>query len=292
MTNLPGPISDGPLLLQDALPTSPHLAVTIADMVDTIGGDALRLLAIIARDPEIKVAGYITGPSWLAWPTEDLGKVTPTRRLLRIDQANAILIFPGVHYLAVDIEPGAASLPDAIKVAEARARIKLRTCFYVFESELNQVRNAVHAAGLDGWADYWLADWNLTRGQAIRLLGGPIKAVQYASPSRGGSTLIPGTGWTLAAANADLSVTLSDWPVAPAPLPPAPKPAPKPKPPHKPLPPVHPKVKGATIGAALTAAIVALTKTVGIHLTSYEISAIGTVLAGSGGWITPSKPGG
>ncbi|MGZ6570482.1 MAG: hypothetical protein ACXVHB_05865 [Solirubrobacteraceae bacterium] len=200
--------------------------VQIVDMLDTIGANAANIPAGTK-----KVAIYLTGGGGIAWSNADVAKLQhddpELQVVVRIDQSNSLLVLP--VYLVKDIEPGASTIAVAIEEARKRAAAGLRTCLYTFEADMGAVRAAVAAAGLEARIDYWVADWNLTRAEAIaRLQRDPtLKAIQWASPSSNPHTLVPGTGRTLAQANIDLSVTRADWPAAPAPPKPKPDPGPR-----------------------------------------------------------------
>jgi hypothetical protein len=172
----------------------------VVDMLDAIGANAGAIPAGTK-----KVAIYLTGSGGIQWTNADVEKLQhddPELELvLRIDQANVVNVFHAVKYLVIDIEPGAASLPIAIEIVRGRKALGLRTCLYVFEAELAQVRAAVAANGLVDVVDYWEAHWGIGRAAGVALLGqNGIKAVQYQNGSR-----------------YDYSVTLADWPNAPEP---------------------------------------------------------------------------
>lgn len=95
------------------------------------------------------------------------------------------------------------------------------------------------------------------------------------SPSSCGANFTAdGTQWTDTALGRSLDESLlaSDW---------FPSSGPK-------RPKVHPKVKGATAGAALMAGIEAVLHAAGVKLSPAESSAIATVGAALGGYVTPS----
>ena len=186
--------------------------MTVVDMLDATGVNAGR----IPRGTK-RVAIYLTGSGGIAWTNADVTRLVEDdpelQTVYRIVQANnAGDVYLQVKTLVIDIEPGAATLGVAIEIAKTRAAHGLRTAFYYFKAEEAAVRSAVTTAGLESHVDYWLADWNYTRDEAIGLLGQHgIVAVQYSNGHY-----------------YDYSVTLADWPTPVKPLP-APQPPKGPK---------------------------------------------------------------
>jgi hypothetical protein len=264
--------------------------VAVVDMLDTIGATAGEIPAGTR-----KVAIYLTGSGGIAWTNADVALLVKNdpqlQTVLRIDQSNSLLSLP--VYLVKDIEPGASTIATAIEEAAKRRVAVLRTCFYFSRADWTAVTTAVAAAGLAGWVDFWVADWNLDRAGAISFMLSDerIKAVQWASPSSNPRTPVPGSNRTLSQANIDLSVTRAGWPTDP-PASPTKKPPiklPKPK-----LPKPHPKVTAAGISGALTTALLAYLNSKGAHLTHLtgpETDAISLVAAVIAGYFTPSRGG-
>lgn len=258
----------------------------VVDMIDAIGANA----GAIPKGTK-RVAIYLTGSGGVAWTNADVRQLTKDdpqlQSVIRIDQANQSSdIFPQVSYIVVDIEPGAANIPEAIRIAVGRKALGLRTGLYYFRAEEGALRGAVAAAGLESHVDYWAAYWDLDREQAIAALGhNGIKAVQWASPSSNPDTLVPGTRRTLREANVDLSVSLADWPS---------KLSIKPPPPwhrHKPpKPPVH--ITAAGVAGVITAAVLAYANAHGAHITHLNGQESGMIDLASAllvGYITHAK---
>lgn len=246
---------------------------SVDDMIDTVH---VTVNNVPADAP--KVAGYTTGTPDIQWTAGDWSRFKRSARV-RINQHPAITD-SGLD--VIDLEARDWTLGLAIEECLRRKRRGIRTTIYLSLSRLIQTRLAVSAAGLVGFVRFWIADWDLSRDEAIAHLGGDIVAVQYASPSSNPNTMMPGSRLTLAQANGDLSVTVKHWHPVPRrrpirlPRPPRPKP-------------VHKKVKGSTAGAAIAGAIVALLHAVGIaHVTAAEASAAGTLGALLAGYLTPA----
>lgn len=224
-----------------------------------------------------RVALYATGSSDIQSTAADRARF---HHPILIDQGPSTTAILGVRIK--DIELGASTIAEAIAWAKNSQAQGWRSTFYISAGSLAQLRAAVHAAGLTGFVDYWVANWNLSMREAAALLGGDVVAIQWASPSSNPTTLLPRSGLTLRQANVDLSVVLVSWyPVT----------EPKPKPPKPKPPKVHPKVKGATAGAALSAGLVAILHAAHVHISGVEASAIATIAAAVAGHITPAKRG-
>jgi hypothetical protein len=254
----------------------------VVDMIDAIGADSS-----VIPDHTQRVAAYLTGSGGIAWTGPQVAQLRSkgVHTVIRIDQASNLNLFRGYPYVVCDIEPGAKSAPTAAREAAERAKIGARTGFYFSAGDIAAVAAACRAEGLSPFPDAWEADWNLSRDEAIAQLGKivdgfPIVAIQWASPTSNPSTIMPGSRLTLAQANADLSVTLADWP-APLPSRPHKHHLPHPKKPHR-------KTVGATAGAALGVAITAVLHAAGVHITPAEAAAISTLTAAISGTITPA----
>jgi len=181
-------------------------AVVVAEVEDTIGGDAPKLagLAVVR-----KVLAYATGGPGIEWP-ESAAKEVEARggRVIWVDQSDGIVTRLGD---VDDVENGAKTLDHFIVKAVARKAIGWRSCCYLSLSRLLGARELVAAHGLQGWAKFGVADWGLTVEEAVTKLYGDIVFVQYASPTDQGGLVIPGTDVRLDQANADLSVSLASW---------------------------------------------------------------------------------
>lgn len=226
----------------------------------------------------IKRAGYTTGSPDIRWTGEDW-KSNPDATV-HIDQSDSV--FPNSGNVK-DIENGASTIPVAVEWAKRRAALHLDSTFYISSANLEAAEAAVREAGLASWVTYWIADWNLSREEAIAELGGRIVAIQYASPTSNPRSVIPGTKITLSQANVDLSVTVDGWHPTPIRhrkisvihI-------------HKPKP-IHRKVKTGSSSGALTTGIIALVNHVfHAHLTATEGAAIATVVASMVAYYTPS----
>jgi hypothetical protein len=234
-------------------------------MIDATHGAVDRVPAGAAR-----VALYATGSSDIVSTLADRARF---HHPVLIDQSDSTTAILGVRIK--DIESGASTIPVAIAWARNGQAQGWRSTFYISAGQLAAARAAVHAAGLTGFVDYWVANWNLSMLEAAALLGGDVVAIQYASPSSNPTTLMPGSRLTLRQANVDLSVVLDSW------YPIAPKPA---KPPR-----VHPKVRAAALAGALYTALQAVVHGKGLHITPVEASAAATAAAVIAGYLVPSK---
>jgi len=248
------------------------------DMLDVTHGSLPRVPSKL----RIKRAGYTTGSPDIKWTSEDWSHNPDA--VVHIDQSASTSPTSGN---VKDVERGAATIVEAGIWAHSRARLGMRSTIYLSSSNLEEMeREIAKQPGLADFVSYWLANWNLSRAEAVNELGGRIVAIQYASPGSNPHTVIPGSNVTLAESNVDLSVTLNSWM-------PLPKPAkkrfhiPKPKRPTKP----HPKVIGGTSGGALTAGVIALCQKVfKAHLTPTEGAAIATAVAAMVAYYVPSAP--
>lgn len=259
----------------------------IVDMLDAIGANAGAIPAGVRR-----VAIYLTGSGGVPWNQADIARLKhddpELQTLLRIDQSNSVLSFP--FYVIKDIELGASTIGTFVAEAKERAKVGLRTGAYIQISSLAALRQAVEANGLVDHVEYWVADWNLTRDEAVAYLrdNPSVKAVQWASPTSNPHTLVPGTNRNLVEANVDLSVTRADWP---APL--APRRGPRPK--RHPVKAVkkvlgrpHVKITATAIEGAIASAVLALLHSQHVtHLTQAETGVITLAAAVLAGYIVP-----
>lgn len=174
------------------------------------------------------VAGYVTGSSDIAWTLDDFNRFG-NKHTVRINQRNDIEHYGLGHVL--DLENRAWTIPNAVEATRRRHADKRHTTIYVNVSNHAELVAKLKAEKLQ--ALIWLADWNLTEDEAVKLLGTgsadfPIVAVQWASPSSNPGTMLPGTSMTLHQANADLSVVSAPWlALLAGGGPPDPKPGPK-----------------------------------------------------------------
>lgn len=251
--------------------------VAVVDTLDSIGATA----GSIPKAP--RVLAYITGGQGVAWTAEQIAAATKRGDLvLRVDQSNSIAPYQRIITLIKDIERGASTIDAAVREAEERAALGLRTVFYCSLSDWPTVRLAIHGQLVE-FIDYLIADWTGSRAQAVAFIAQHLRngviGVQYASPSSNPTLTIPGSRLTLARANVDLSVTLADWPT--------PRPAPKPT--RKPA----RKVKGAGLAGALsTLALVLLNAHGSTHVTGLtpgESSAITAVVMAITAYLTPPR---
>jgi hypothetical protein len=168
-----------------------------------------------------KVAGYITGTPSVKWTEQDWD-CFPAAGKLRIDQSPSLASYAGNAASVADIEPGAGTISAYVEACHYRLRIGRLLWFYCDQATVGQVSAALQQASLPlGKCGVWLANWNLSQAEADAVLGTAIAGVrvvgvQWASPTSNPTTLVPGSGLTLAEANVDLSVTRPGWFESPA----------------------------------------------------------------------------
>lgn len=188
------------------------MSIPIVDMLDFTGQNP-NIPAIVASKPK-KVAGYMTGSFGIEWPLQvwdmfpkdQVGKV-------RIDQS------PGLHKFAqgaadvADVETNAGTITNFVAAAKQRIGMGLHCDIYIQSSSVNAAHTRFQKEGILSHVRWWVADWNLSRDEAMsRIMNSDsVVAVQYASPSSNPHSVIPGTSMTLAATNVDLSVARADW---------------------------------------------------------------------------------
>jgi hypothetical protein len=133
--------------------------------------------------------------------------------VIAVDQSNSTNPLRQYRTLVKDVEPGASENATAIEQLRERARLGLRTVLYTFEANEAELRFLVAHAALSSWADWLIADWNLTREQAIARLDADrtLVGIQWASPSSNPAAICPGSTRTLRELNIDLSVTRGLW---------------------------------------------------------------------------------
>lgn len=239
----------------------------VQDMVDTIHANVNN----VPRNCN-KVAGYVTGTPDIRWTGGDWSRFKGAK--VPINQSNSVVVTAPV----CDVEPGAMTIAVAVESVRARRSIGETTTIYLPESLLVECEQAISAAGLSDHTYYGIANWNLSRDEAIAALGGRIKWVQWASPSSNPNTKLPGTNLTLREANCDLSVTAADWFPAPVKKHTVPKPL------------IHHKktvgsVGGGTAGVGLAAL---LSKVLKVHVTPVEGAAIATAIGYVLSYLAPN----
>jgi hypothetical protein len=194
------------------------------DMIDTIHKTVSH---VPASAP--KVAGYVTGYADIMWTAADWARFSGGK--VHINQSGRV----GLGQV-LDVEFRAATNADAVAWGRYRQASGKRACFYISEGSLAGLVAVLHAGGVDvspKGSAFWVANWDLSRDQAVAALGTramasghtiEVVAVQWASPSSNPHTNLPGTPLTLAEANCDLSVTRDGWyATAPPPVPPGPE---------------------------------------------------------------------
>ena len=246
-------------------------------MVDTVSSSVHNLPTNLE-----KVAGYATGTPDIKWDSSDWDRFRDAAKV-PINQTNTVI--PSIP--VVDAEPGAMQIPTVVDSVRVRKGLGKRTTVYLPDSWLVECEKALSDAGLSDWADYGIANWNLSREEAINELGGRIVWVQYASPTSNPDTFIPGTKLTLREANADLSVTVDSW-----------FPVPRPKSRVRRVTKrvtrrlskgihLHKKVAtGAGTGGIATGLIALLNTQFHTHLTAEEGAAIATILGYTVSYLT------
>jgi hypothetical protein len=164
----------------------------------------------------IAVAGYVTGTPDILWTTDDWDRF-PLAGLVRIDQSPSLSVFAEgnadhARVSEADIESGAGTIAAFVDAARRRESMKLQSTAYVDMSDYPSLVNAVGDSDVGG-VRYFIADWSLDMDEAIAKLEkyGNWVGVQFASPSSNPNTNLPGSGLTLATANADLSVKRGTW---------------------------------------------------------------------------------
>jgi len=167
-------------------------------MAVVTGHDAIH--ANIAHLPPGQTAGYTTGSPAIRWTAADW-KAHPMG--VRICQDN------GSDHTAdvLDVETGAATNGDAVEwVPKAQAAFdavtrpgQRRCTIYTSQSNVTPLVNALTAHGINSGVRLWVANWNLTGGQAaaeVEAAGGPfpVVGVQYNSLQFYDSDVFD-TGW-------------------------------------------------------------------------------------------------
>lgn len=119
---------------------------------------------------------------------------------------------------AFDLESHAGTIPGAVTWSRGKRDLGATPVIYIQQSNLSDLETALAHASIDR---YWihLANWNLSRAAAEKLLGGRIRAIQCQSPSSNPNTLVPGSHLTLSQANIDVSVCADDFFPSPHQLP-------------------------------------------------------------------------
>lgn len=166
------------------------LGSTVADMVDCTHGS----LPEVAKTSIRRIAGYDTGTPDIRWTSADWawasGSVHGARAVLHIDQSDSDTPSLAEVKYAKDTEAGASTIPVSIEVAGQRIDRGHDAVLYCDQAILGLVESAAGRA---------------------RLPHGRIIAYQWASPTSNPNTILPGTTFTLAQANADLSVIMASF---------------------------------------------------------------------------------
>jgi opacity protein-like surface antigen len=212
-----------PETLADASLTEPpavDAAASVVDMGDTIGADSHNLPTTLA-----KIGGYVTGSGGVLWSEAMFNRFTKSGHVRINQDPTSDPMLGGV----LDVEPRAWTNTGAAAALRKRKDVGRYDNAYTSLANVSALETACRTQGLlPGQVGLWLANWNLSRDQAVAVLlaGHPyfrLVAVQWASPSSNPGTILPGTSLTLAQANADLSVALDSW-YPPATTPPPPPP--------------------------------------------------------------------
>lgn len=206
------------------------MTVNTTFMVDTIGTNADALPLHLPA-----YGAYVSGLDGVPWTQSQLNRVSGSKVFKYWQGAGVV---PPVYaYDVIDVENLAVTPQQAADaVAERVAGGIPWTTIYGTDSYLAQVATDVQAKGRAVWNGHVncvLADWNLNETEAMVKVGTFIHGmscvgVQWASPVSNPDTVIPGTGLTLKAVNADLNVIDALWTPSGgfSPLPPAPTPPP------------------------------------------------------------------
>ena len=167
-------------------------------MAVVIGHDAVH--ANVSHLPPGQTAGYTTGSPAIQWTAADW-KAHPEG--VRICQDN------GTDHTAdvLDVESGAATngdaaawVPKARAAFDAAARPGQRRCaIYTSQSNVTPLVNALTAHGITSSVRLWVANWNLSGGEAAREVEAaagpfPVVGVQYNSLPLYDSNVFD-TGW-------------------------------------------------------------------------------------------------
>jgi len=176
----------------------------------------------------LKVAGYDTGTPDILWPDSLWGHF-PYAGHVHIDQTPALESYAqGISNIA-DLEANAGTIQAFVNGTKRRIANDHMGWGYIGRGNVPIVAGYLLAAEIElSHVGLWLADWNLSREQAIALIGTKcagleVVAVQWASPQSNPNTIIPGSNLTLGQANIDASVALASW------FPPAEQPVPVPQ---------------------------------------------------------------
>lgn len=206
------------------------MTVNTTFMVDTIGANADALPLHLPA-----YGGYISGTGGVPWTQAQFDRFTGSKVFKYYQGVGPV---PPIHtFDVIDVEAQAVTPGNAALIVRERVAGGIPwTTIYGTDSVLAQVASDVQAQGHQVWNGHVncvLADWNLNETEAMVKVGTFIHGmscvgVQWASPSSNPDTVIPGTGLTLKAANADLNVIDALWVPSGGftPLPPAPTPPP------------------------------------------------------------------
>lgn len=189
-------------------------------------GDALPglLAALEGRFPDV-LGGYVTGTGGIDWTASDWQVLAGHVGLFSYDQSPGLNLFASGAANGADIEPGAATIDQAITQTAPREKRGQWSTWYVSHDEsgydLAEARAAV-ANNNYHLVRFVVADWSMNAAAAAMFLGAnsDVSAVQWASPASNPGTICPGTNKTLAELNVDLNVTAPGWFTKITPVPP------------------------------------------------------------------------
>lgn len=190
--------------------------MTTVTMIDAIRTNAENIPA-----DTTKVAGYVTGTGPVPWDDMTWQRFPATVRVT-IDQSPSLSVFRLGNAEVADVETNAGTIGTFVQAVKDRMQFtNKRSTIYGTDSTIAATRDALNAAGKEGWyygaVDCWLADWNLNQSQASAVIGTLVhgitcRAVQWASPTSNPDTQVPGSSKTLYEAQVDLSVAELAWP--------------------------------------------------------------------------------
>lgn len=178
------------------------------EFIDITGGDA-GLAPLVAGGLR---AYYVTGSDGIE---ESAAQVSAAEAagmtVLLIDQTPGLAEFAAGRADIADVESLAGTPAAAVTAIASRikAGLTLHTLYVSYDS-LPALRAAV--TGLPGVC-YGVANygWSLAEAEQLLAENGDWAYCQYGDPDSNPGTLVPGTGVTLAQANADIDVATGAW---------------------------------------------------------------------------------
>jgi hypothetical protein len=155
---------------------------------------------------------YVSGGDGIPW-TEDQIRYFAARgaHVYRVNQGYVQGPGQALHGDEYDFEAGAWTIGNLLEIVAARRRVKWSTRIYCSWSSYGTVKQMLAEAGTGKSVFFRIADWNLDEHLADLELHADVYAGQWASPTSHPLVRMPGTGLTLAQANADLSVVLLEY---------------------------------------------------------------------------------